>query len=241
MEIQKRTENSGMKTTFGRWTVIGDAPSSASGNKRVHCRCQCGTVRIVQLRHLLSGQSQSCQCRQKEIVSVTNSTHGHTRGGKESVEYRTWQGLLSRVRATKGRIYRLYGARGITACDRWQVFENFLADMGQRPSPKHSIDRRNNDGNYEPGNCWWATRSQQVHNRRSPVLWTRVHPSRNRSGVRGVFIFRNKFRSQICHNHHIYHLGLFDDIASARDAYEAARIAIGDGTFRDRNGRRIPA
>jgi hypothetical protein len=96
---------------------------------------------------------------------VTRLTHGDAarsiRGGP-TVEYRIWTNMLRRCRAG----LRNYGDRGVTVCDRWELFENFLADMGRRPSPDHSLDRIDNDGNYEPGNCRWSTRKEQMRNTR---------------------------------------------------------------------------
>jgi hypothetical protein len=84
----------------------------------------------------------------------------------QTPEYNTWANMLSRCRNPKNDRYRDYGERGITVCERWLRFENFLVDMGLRPSDRHSIDRINNDGNYEPLNCRWATSSEQNNNKR---------------------------------------------------------------------------
>ncbi len=129
--------------------------------------------------------------------------------------------MLSRVRAKDGEVYLAYGARGITVCERWLKFENFFADMGKIPSVGLTLDRKNNDGNYEPGNCRWATDSQQMHNRRP----------RTRSGHVGVYWVKhsNKWMAKIVHNAHSYYLGCYSDVASAAAAYETALAKIESG------------
>lgn len=96
--------------------------------------------------------------------------HGETLNGKMTPEFKSWASMIHRCTNTHTPDYVYYGARGITICERWlKSYENFLADMGRRPSPKHSLDRIDNDGNYEPGNVRWATRTQQVRNTRNAV------------------------------------------------------------------------
>lgn len=101
-----------------------------------------------------------------------NIKHGHVRNGKASAEYRSWQGMRDRCGLEDHPAYENYGGRGIKVCARWQHFSNFIADMGRRPSSEHQIDRIDNDGDYEPGNCRWATRVQQARNMRSNVMVT---------------------------------------------------------------------
>jgi hypothetical protein len=97
-----------------------------------------------------------------------NKTHGHTVGGKATRVYETWASMHKRCCNSKCKSYPRYGGRGISVCERWSKFENFLADMGE-PPPGKSIDRYpNNDGNYEPGNCRWATREEQEANKKKP-------------------------------------------------------------------------
>ena len=99
-------------------------------------------------------------------TSVLNTRHGHVRVGRRTPTYSSWAGMVSRCTNPNQPGWKYYGARGITVCDRWRTFDNFLADMGERPDGK-TLDRKDNDGNYEPGNCQWATPTEQVRNRRS--------------------------------------------------------------------------
>lgn len=160
---------------FNRWTVIADAPSRA-GMACVTCRCDCGTERTLLAGQLRYGEPKSCGCLLKEHtreMGLANATHGRAGGRKTkpAPEYKCWQSMLQRCLNPDCKAYRDYGARGIKVCERWLTFENFLADVGARPSSDYSIDRRNNDGHYEPDNFRWATRSEQQRNRRPRSQW----------------------------------------------------------------------
>lgn len=133
------------------------------------CKCSCGIERTVRSVHLVTGHTKSCGCLQREISIVVGSAskrHGHSNGGSRT--YNVWQAMKARCFTQTHHAYKWYGARGITVCARWMVYENFLDDMGEKPDGL-SLDRINNDGNYEPGNCQWATATQQSRNRRAPV------------------------------------------------------------------------
>lgn len=145
---------------FGRLTVIEIGPRK--GHRRALVACICGVRKSVQMQHLCSGMVASCGCLRRERAADSHRTHGRS----DTAEFRAWAGMLGRCTNTSNSRYSYYGSRGIKVCPRWMIFENFFADMGLRPSPKHSLDRINNSGNYEPGNCRWATRSQQNRNQR---------------------------------------------------------------------------
>jgi hypothetical protein len=131
-------------------------------------RCDCGTEKRFLRRNVIKGVSKSCGCLHREVMSRIKATHGHSRGGKVSLTFRSYRNMMSRCYSKTNNRYAEYGARGIEVCDRWRGnFENFLFDMGDRPSLAHSIERKDNDGPYAPWNCIWGTVELQAQNRSS--------------------------------------------------------------------------
>lgn len=150
---------------FGMWTVLRIAGTRRFKSRTAllyyECRCDCGRIRTISGGSITSGLSASCGCQTIIATKKSNTTHGKSK----TREYRTWAGIKERCYSPKKPVYKHYGGRGIKVCDRWlESFENFFEDMGLKPSPKHSIERKNTNGNYEPSNCVWATQLEQMHN-----------------------------------------------------------------------------
>jgi hypothetical protein len=169
-EKGKHQKHEHVGQTFGRLTVLAQFRDPKSGNLRCTCRCVCGEIVKPRIYELLNGETKSCGCLMRETNQLKMAKLGRsckTHGSSFTPEYRAWIKMKTRCYNHNYEQFKDYGGRGIRVCDHWiNSFENFLADMGRKPSKQLTLDRKNNEGNYEPGNCRWATRLQQCHNRR---------------------------------------------------------------------------
>lgn len=167
-------ETFGQNAQIGHWRIIEEGepyrrpttdgkPHPGGVQRQALVECVCGERRLVPFHILRAGKSRHCGCMVSALITVMKTTHGMS----HTSEYKSWASLKERCSNPNGQDWPDYGGRGITVCDRWRdSFEAFFADMGRKPTPKHSIDRIDVDGNYEPGNCRWADAVTQANNKR---------------------------------------------------------------------------
>jgi hypothetical protein len=209
---------------FGRLTVKSKAKSARtkSGRSLVswNCICVCGEQITVLGENLKKGRTKSCGCYAKEKAvfqgKTNNLKHGNNRKSHSTPEYSAWQSMITRCERPKSRGYENYGGRGISVCKEWrESFERFFWDMGIRPSDSHSLDRIDSNGNYEPSNCRWATKTEQSRNVRAAKT--------NSTGVKGVQKLKSgKYKATIGVNNSSMFLGHFDTIEDATKARKQA-------------------
>ena len=163
---------------FGRWTVIEMAPRVPNHHVRWICRCDCGTVKSVDVFSLRNGDSISCGCARSEQLVKRLTKHGQCGRAGRSPEWRSWNGMIRRCTYPSMNSYHNYGGRGIVPCQGFRAFEHFLSVMGKKPTTKHSLERIDNEKCYTCGqceeckrngaelNCRWATKTEQQRNTR---------------------------------------------------------------------------
>lgn len=170
---------------FGRLTVVSEAPRRIYPTQTARvmlCKCDCGNVKEVKLAALRSGAARSCGCIRKETalqnVQAARESPWKEHGLSDTPEHHIWRAIKQRCTNPRNKAFQNYGGRGIQMCQAWmESFEAFLADMGTRPAPGLTVERKNNNGHYEPNNCEWATYAKQTANRRCSI-WIDVDGER---------------------------------------------------------------
>ncbi len=168
-ESNRRRKKNLIGCKFGRLSPLEEKGRSPHGAVLWKCVCDCGTITIKPSSVLLKGDTRSCGCLAREY-NRSPKKHGHTVGRKASPEFLAWKNMRNRCRKPSHPQFKNYGARGITVCERWKTFSNFLSDVGLRPSPELSLHRINNDLGYNPLNVKWATSAEQHRSMRRNVM-----------------------------------------------------------------------
>jgi hypothetical protein len=193
---------------FGKLQVI-ERTKSHNNKVKWRCICECGKSTVAESYLLKKGYTKSCGCLKSEVLKERNMVSNPI---TRIPGYKNWISMISRCTYQNDVSYLYYGGRGIKVCDRWlNSFANFIEDMGERPSPNHSIDRINSDGNYSSDNCKWSTQLEQIRNRRTA--------KNNTSGVNGVSFHKetSKWVSTIYVNGKRMYLGGFENVQDAID------------------------
>ena len=181
---------------FGRLTARAFVGIGKHGCALWLCDCECGKQTTVQGSSLTSRQTKSCGCLHNEAISRPHPPYTATHGMTNTKVWIAWQSMRRRCDYPRAANYSLYGGRGIKVCDRWNSFESFLDDMGEPPTPEHSLDRIDTNGDYEPENCRWATRKEQQNNKRNNRILEYNGESHTvtewaaRSGIQKITLFK---------------------------------------------------
>lgn len=166
--MKKRIDMTGMQ--FGRLTVLSHAGKDKYGNALWVCRCDCGIEKTSNGAMLRQGKAVSCGCLHSEITSKRMKVEAVKHGMHNTPTYYSWQNMMTRCNNPNYKQYKDYGGRGIKVCERWHDFAKFYEDMGEKPVDT-SLDRKDNEGDYAPDNCRWATQEEQLYNRRATIEW----------------------------------------------------------------------
>ncbi len=162
MRLTKSQLEEPIGTRFGRLVIADYVGLQGDSNKHAYqCLCDCGVEIVARRNNLLGGGTQSCGCFKSDRTKEAKTIHGR---GVDDPTYLSWSAMRARCTNEKSTHYHRYGGRGISVCERWDSFINFLEDMGERPS-ETTLDRINNDGNYSKDNCRWATNYEQSRNK----------------------------------------------------------------------------
>lgn len=195
-----KLQKNGGTMNDSQWTILEKLKRHNGKRNRTYlkCRCSCGAIKEILEQNVKNGNSTNCGHIPRKVKS-------HKKCGTS--EYYTWCSMKNRCFDKGSKVYKYYGGRGVTVCDRWiKSFENFLSDMGPRPEGM-TLDRINNNGNYEPSNCRWASRSVQQFNKRTA----------------GFVKVKNGFSARIKIAGKINYLGTFKTETEARQAYNKAK------------------
>jgi hypothetical protein len=168
-----KTSDSLIGVRFGRLVVIEENVLTIDRRKACVCKCDCGEIKTIRVDSLKKGAIKSCGCLHADMAREKFTTHGHlSNGNKNLKEYSAWSSMKARCSNPNHPQFYDWGGRGVVVCERWlNSFDNFLEDMRFAPSKRHTLDRYpNNNGNYEPDNCRWATYKQQAENKRNTVI-----------------------------------------------------------------------
>lgn len=162
-------------------------------------RCDCGNIKLVNIYNAISGRVKSCGCLRKFFSKETKTRHGASTKEGRHLEYIAWSHMKERCHNVLCPDYHNYGGRGITVCETWKVYENFLTDMGKKPCKSYSLERIDVNGNYEPTNCRWASWGNQARNRRNTKMvniagiWEPIATVAERMGITNrTVVYRNR-------------------------------------------------